>query len=78
MYKYKDRCKKCVYGWLPNGHPSSFVQQPMCLFYHDTAKHRDGDDETCNSFKELTEEEIRERKEENFRRSQLAKESLFY
>jgi len=50
----------------------------MCLYYHDTAKHRDGDDETCNSFKELTEEEIKERKEENFRRRQLAKESLFY
>lgn len=63
MYKNKERCKKCVYGWLPTGMDKFFKGQPACLYFHDTEKHRDGDDKTCNSFKKLTPEEIKERRE---------------
>ena len=78
MYKDKKRCKKCMYGWLPNGHPTKLVEQPMCLFFHDTGMHRDGDDDTCNSFKELTQEEINKRQSENRRRYENARSKLYY
>lgn len=78
MYKNKKRCKKCWYGWLPNNRPTRLVPEPMCLFYHDTGLHRDGDNNICNSFKELTEEEIKRRQEENRRRYKNAKSAIYY
>ena len=57
MYQDKKRCAKCKYGWLPHGQPSKLVPYHMCLYYHDTGLHRDGDDETCNSFIELSKED---------------------
>lgn len=68
MYKDKKRCKKCMYGWMPNGQPTYFVPVPMCLYYHDTGQHRDGNDDICNSFKKLTKETIMKRIEESHRR----------
>ena len=65
MYKNKERCKKCVYGWLPcGGRRTRLVPEPMCLYFHDTGLHRKGDDNTCLSFKELTQEEIKKRQAE--------------
>lgn len=77
MYNHKDKCLKCKYGWFPaNMH--KFLGTPMCLYYHDTGMHRDGDDNTCNSFEKLTQEEIQRNKEENRRRYRDAKSNLFY
>ena len=79
MYLHKDRCKKCKYGFLPDyGMAWFFEGKPMCLYFHDTGMHRDGDDNTCNSFVELTEEELKLRKQEQRRRYELGKEMLFY
>ena len=64
MYKHKDRCKECKYGFLPEGMDRFFEGKPACLYYHDTAKHRDGDDDTCNSFEQLTKEEKARRMKE--------------
>ena len=54
MYKDKKRCLKCEYGYFPKG-MESFLGVPMCLFYCETGKHRDGNDDYCNSFKEISE-----------------------
>lgn len=78
MYKNKERCKKCIYGWLPKDMDRFFKGQPACLYFHDTGLHRDGDDKVCNSFKELTEEEIENRQKENRRRYEDAKSTVYY
>lgn len=61
MYKNTSRCLKCKYGWFPQGVPSRLVPTPMCLYFHDTGLRRNGDDNTCDSFEELTQEEIEKR-----------------
>ena len=77
MYKDKKRCLKCSYGYFPAG-AQKFLGEPMCLYYHDTGKHRDGDDYTCNSFKKLTPEEIKQRQKENRRGYENAKQTVYY
>lgn len=78
MYKDKNRCKKCVYGWLANGVPTKLVPYPMCLYYHDTGKHRDGNDEYCNSFEPLTEDIKQERTKKHLERWTSHGEDYFY
>lgn len=68
MYKDKDRCLECRYGYFPVS-CRSFLEVPMCLYYHDTGKDRDGNDEYCNSFAKITEEERKEMYKNNLRRS---------
>ena len=68
MYKDKKRCLKCEYGYFPKG-MESFLGVPMCLFYCETGRHRDGNDDYCNSFKEIS-EEFKERGKEKLRRQE--------
>lgn len=47
--KNKSQCYKCKYCWFPEG-LQKFLGEPMCLYYHDTGKHKDNDESHCNSF----------------------------
>ena len=45
----KSQCYKCKYCWFPEG-LQKFLEEPMCLYYHDTGKHRENDVNYCFSF----------------------------
>lgn len=47
--KNKSQCYKCKYCWFPEG-LQKILGEPMCLYYHDTGKHKDNDENHCNSF----------------------------
>lgn len=51
LLKDKSPCYKCKYRWFPRN-MQKFLGVPMCLFYHDTEKHREGNDDYCGSFEE--------------------------
>lgn len=45
-------CYKCKYGWLPKEMEFFFENRPMCLYYHNTGKHRINDEYHCKTFLE--------------------------
>ena len=45
-------CYKCKYGWLPKEMKIFFENRPMCLYYHNTGKHRINDEYHCKTFLE--------------------------
>lgn len=47
--KNKSQCYKCKYCWFPEG-LQKFLGEPMCLYYHDTGKHKENDENHCFSF----------------------------
>lgn len=59
--KNKSQCYKCKYCWFPDG-LQKFLGEPMCLYYHDTGKHKENDENHCNSF-----ESKRQKGFENYR-----------
>ena len=63
MCNNKKRCKGCIYGWMTDGIDWFFEGSPMCLYFHDTGRHRDGNDDYCNSFAPITENEANNRKQ---------------
>ena len=53
-------CHKCKYGYLNNDMKWFFEDRPMCLYFHDTGKHRINDENHCKMFEEVTDEERKE------------------
>lgn len=50
IYKNKKQCWKCKYGWSINGNHDGKPDNIMCLYFHDTNKHRDNDENNCRSY----------------------------
>lgn len=55
--KNKSQCYKCKYCWFPEG-LQKFLGEPMCLYYHDTGKHKENDESHCFSFERKTRHRI--------------------
>lgn len=67
LLKDKSCCLKCRYGYFPDG-AQRFLGEPMCLYFHDTGLHRVNDENHCESFSYITEEERKLRAKQNTRR----------
>lgn len=53
----KSQCYKCKYCWFPEG-LQKFLEEPMCLYYHDTGKHRENDENHCYSFERKSQNRV--------------------